>query len=274
MRYKLSHIFKEYFYIFLSGIILLNTSCRKETGYEISLDGSSGNPNSGVALTNLQPGIALTFDDSYYDEWIEMLPILNKYNAKVTFLISPNYPVNDKNSKEKILKLYNAGNEIGLHTMNHPHLSTYLKNHSINAYYKNEILPGIRFLNSIGIKPGSFSYPYGQFSDKSNKLLSEYFNKIRGMYGPANIKKPGKVIGASVIRSTRLKEYKDEILFAKTDSSIWVLAEHRPVKKITGADTFTYDMLDSICRIASRQNMRFYCLREIDFLPFEKLRIK
>jgi peptidoglycan/xylan/chitin deacetylase (PgdA/CDA1 family) len=270
MRYKLSHSLKKYIFILLSGIILLNISCSKEAGFKIALDESNSNINSGVPLTNLQPGIALTFDDAYYDEWIEMLPILNKYNAKVTFFISPNYPGNDINSKEKILKLYNAGNEIGLHTMNHPHLSTYLKNHSINAYYKNEILPGISFLNSMGISPGSFSYPYGQFSDKANKLLSEYFNKVRCMYGTANIKKTGKVIGASVIRSSRLKEYKDEILFAKNDSSIWVLVEHRPVNKITGADTFTFDMLDSICRIVSEQKMRFYCLREIDSLIVKK----
>jgi peptidoglycan/xylan/chitin deacetylase (PgdA/CDA1 family) len=255
---------------FLTGIILLTICCNKETGFDIALDKSTDNPDSGVALTNLDPGIALTFDDAYFDEWIEMLPILNKYKAKVTFFISLNYPKRDKNNKIKILKLYNEGNEIGLHTMNHPHLSSYLINHSLIDYYKNEILPEVRLLNSLGISPSSFSYPYGQHNAESNRLLSQYFNKIRCMYGPANIKKVDKVIGASLIMSTRLKDYKDEILFARLDSSIWVLAEHRPVKKSAGDDTFTYSMLDSICKFVSEQNMRFYCLREIDTLILEK----
>jgi hypothetical protein len=94
------------------------------------------------------------------------------------------------------------------------------------------------------------------------------------MYGSPNIKKVQKVIGASLIMSTSLKDYKDEILYAKLDSSIWVLIEHRPVQKVTGNNTFTFSMLDSICKFVSEQNMRFYCLQEIDTLIFEKQRIK
>jgi peptidoglycan/xylan/chitin deacetylase (PgdA/CDA1 family) len=273
MNCQLSYTFIKCSIPFLTGIILLSLSCTKETDIEIALDNSADDLNPGIELTNVEPGIALTFDDAYYDEWIEMLPILNKYNAKVTFFISLNYPKNDINRKEKIIKLYNAGNEIGLHTVNHPRLSTYLKNHSLYHYYINEILPEVRFFNSLGINPSSFAYPYGQYSAESNEFLSQYFNKIRCMYGSANIKRVKKVIGASVIMSASLKDYKDEILYAKLDSSIWVLAEHRPVQKVTDNDTFTFSMLDSICKFVSEQNMRFYCLREFDTAILEKQRI-
>jgi len=274
MNYQLSNNSKKFLISFLTGIILLNLSCNKETGIEIAFNESAGNQDSSEALTNLEPGIVLTFDDAFFDEWIEMLPILNKYKAKATFFISLNYPKKDINCKEKIIKLYNAGNEIGLHTMNHPHLSTYLKHHSINYYFKNEILPEMRFFNSLGIRPSSLAYPYGEYNAESNKFLSQYFNKIRCMWGSEYIKKVEKVIGADAILSTNLKDYKDEILYAKLDSSILVLVEHRPVQEVTGNDTFTFSMLDSICKFVSEQNMRFYCLQEIDTLILAKQRIK
>ena len=274
MNYQLSNNSVKFLISLITGIILLNLSCNKVTDIEIGLDDSAGNLTPGVELTNLEPGIALTFDDAYFDEWIEMLPILNKYKAKVTFFISLNYPKYDMHCKEKIIKLYNAGNEIGVHTINHPHLPIYLKTHTIHNYYKNEILPEVRFLNSLGIRPGSFAYPYGEHNSESNRFLSLYFNKIRCMYGSSNIKKANKVIGASLIISKSLEDYKDQILYSKLDSSIWVLVEHRPVQKLTGNETFTFSMLDSICKFVSEQNMRFYCLQEIDSLIFEKQSIK
>lgn len=274
MNYQLLNNSKKYLILFLTGITLLILSCTKETDYSIGLDESADNMNPGLPLTNLEPGIALTFDDAFFDEWLEMLPILNKYKAKATFFISLNYPKKDLNCIGKIKKLYYAGNEIGLHTLNHPRLSTYLKKYSLKDYYKNEILPEIRFFNSLGIKPNSFAYPYGEYSAESNKFLSQYFNKIRCMWGSANIKKEEKVVGAVLINSAKLKDYKDQISYAKVDSSILVLAEHKPVQIVKGDETFTFDMLDSICKFVSEQNMRFYCLQEINNLTLGKQRVK
>jgi peptidoglycan-N-acetylglucosamine deacetylase len=258
----------------LAVIILLIQSCTEKIETKIALDYPSEDQNSGETLINLQPGIALTFDDAYYDEWIEMLPILQKYDAKATFFICRNYPKYDPKSKEKILTLYNAGNEIGVHTLNHPHLSDYLKDHTLSEYYRNEILPDVRFLNALGINPGSFAFPYGEQNTEAIRYISQYFNKIRCMYGAPNIKTSGKVIGASLIWSRDLKDYKDGILFAKSDTGIWVVVEHKPVHEFTNKDTFTFRMLDSICRFVKEQNMRFYCLNGIDSAFVGKQRIR
>jgi len=252
------------------GFILINISCRKESDFNIALDESTNDHNPGVVIKNLQPGIVLTFDDAYFDDWIKMLPIFQKYKVKATFFISLNYPFKKMDYKEKILKLYNAGNEIAIHTMNHPHLSDYLKHHSLNYYYRHEILPELNYLEKIGITPTSFAYPFGEQSPKSNNFLSQYFSKIRCMYGTAEIKTTKKVIGASFILSQDFNVYKSQILNANINSSIWVLVEHKPVQKITGTDTFTFGMLDSICRFVSEQKMKFYCLNEIDSLILEK----
>jgi peptidoglycan-N-acetylglucosamine deacetylase len=269
MNYRSINYSTKYLISFFAGIMMFISGCTKETDVETGFGESPSNLNR----TYLEPGIAITFDDGYYDDWLKMLPVLKKYNAKVTFFVSPNYPKKDINAGEKIMKLYNAGNEIGLHTINHPHLYTYLKHHSLKDYYKNEILPGVLFLNSLGINPGSFAYPFGEYNAESNLLLSRYFNKIRCMWGYANIKKVKKVTGASVWTGTSLKYYKYDINYAKLDSSIWVLVAHRPVKKATGNDPFTFAMLDSICKFVKEQNMRFYCLQEIDSIILEKQRI-
>lgn len=265
---------KKYIIPFLTGFILINLSCSKESDFNIVLDESTNDQNPVVEIKNLQPGIALTFDDAYFDDWIKMLPIFQKYNAKASFFISLNYPVKKIDYKEKILKLYDSGNEIGIHTMNHPHLSDYLKHHSLTYYYHHEILPEVNYLKKIGINPTSFAYPYGEQNPESNTFLSQYFNKIRCMYGGSYIKTTKKVIGSSVILSSDLNDYKSEILCANLNSSIWVLVEHKPVQKVTGTDTFTFSMLDSICRFVSEHNMRFYCLNEIDSLILEKQIIK
>lgn len=242
-------------FFFISG-------CEADT--EILLDSDEESHYEGSLIPHLQPGIAMTFDDSYYNEWIEMLPIFEKYNARATFFISLRYPQYDSQCREKILKLYNAGNEIGVHTVTHQHLSDYLRAHSLHDYYKTEIVPEIKFLNSLGINPTSFSYPYGEQNAESNKYLSRYFNKVRCMYGNSDIKKVQKVIGASLIWSSDLRDYKQEMEFALQDSCVWVLVEHRPVHKLNSEDRFTYAMLDSICRFVTENNMRFYRLDEID----------
>lgn len=224
----------------------------------------------------LEPGIVLTFDDNYYDSWIEMLPILDKYNAKATFFISPNYPAKRKKGDlQKILTLYNDGHEIGSHTMNHPKINIYLHYHNLTQLYEHEILPVQKMLDSLGIKATSFAYPYGYNTAASDSFLGHYFNKIRTV---ANIAKSDRYVDilkenqkfmdglanvSKVARPDPLKIYKDAILKAKTNSGILVLLEHKPVQKTTKELTFSYAMLDSICRFVTQHNMRFYRMQDI-----------
>lgn len=257
MNSLLIHNSEKYLVSLLIGSIFLTFGCSKDKSTEKTIN-IIGNPDSGVALT---------FDDAYYDDWIKMLPILKKYKAKVTFFISLNYPQKDNNDKNKILTLYNSGNEIGVHTMDHPHLADYLKQHTLFDYFNNEVLPEVKYLNSLGIKPSSFAYPYGQHNKKSDSLLSHYFNKIRHVYSSAHIiKREQKTFGAFTIDNTNLKEIEDEILNAKVNSTVLVIAQHRVVQKAASKNTFTFVMLDSICKYAVEHKMRFYCLREIDVL--------
>jgi peptidoglycan-N-acetylglucosamine deacetylase len=222
----------------------------------------------------LEPGVILTFDDNYYDTWIQMLPILDKYNAKATFFVSPNYPNKRQHTDyQKILTLYNAGNEIGSHSMNHPKIQYYLKKHSLDYYYENEVLPTLSFFDSLGIKVNSFAYPYGYHTRLSDIYLAGYFRKIRTVSNYAKShnyvclkdRQIKQLEGLSIVESEAisLRVIENEILKAKADTGIFVLVEHMPVLKATIGSPFSFAMLDSICRFTVNQNMKFYCMRDL-----------
>jgi peptidoglycan/xylan/chitin deacetylase (PgdA/CDA1 family) len=222
----------------------------------------------------LEPGILLTFDDNYYDAWIKMQPILDEYNAKATFFVSPNYPNKRQNTDyQKILTLYNAGNEIGSHSMNHPKIQYYLKKHSLEYYYQHEVLPTFSFFDSLGIKVSSFAYPYGYHTRSSDIYLELFFRKIRTVSNYAKShnyvcikdRQIKQLSGFSIVESEAisLRVIENEILKAKADTGIFVLVEHMPVLKATINFPFSYAMLDSICRFTVNHNMRFYCMRDL-----------
>ncbi len=64
--------------------------------------------------------VVLTFDDGYMDNYTNVFPLLQKYNANASFFIvqskigKPNYMGHDE-----ITALIKAGNDLGSHTINH-----------------------------------------------------------------------------------------------------------------------------------------------------------
>ncbi len=69
---------------------------------------------------NMGKSVVLTFDDGYMDNYTNVFPLLQKYNANASFFIvqskigKPNYMGHDE-----ITTLIKAGNDLGSHTINH-----------------------------------------------------------------------------------------------------------------------------------------------------------
>ncbi len=255
-------------FLYITVFSLLVISCTKEI---IPENIFSSNLSQNL---DLQPGVAITFDDNYYDEWIDMLPILDSYDAKVTFFISLNYPNNaKKEDKEKILRLYNNGNEIGCHTVNHPKTHIYLKTNSLTSYYLNEIEPSLKFFDMLGISVTSFAYPYGFNTSESDIFLSDYFLTIRTvsryLKGDLYInvldydQKFIDGLDINLSGDSALNIYKKAIINAKKCDGVLVLIEHRPVKIADRKNKLTYAMLDSICNFVKQNNMRFYKIKDL-----------
>ena len=63
---------------------------------------------------NVPPGIMLTFDDCFIDEWYELLPLFKNYDTKATFFVSKPWSMDDK-QLVKLAEISHAGHEIGVH---------------------------------------------------------------------------------------------------------------------------------------------------------------
>jgi peptidoglycan/xylan/chitin deacetylase (PgdA/CDA1 family) len=93
---------------------------------------SSSIPNTDSINAANNKAVILNFDDAYKSQYTNAKPILDKYGYKATFyLICNDIESNGYLSWEDIAALYNDGNDIGSHTMNHVDLSKTSKRDSI-----------------------------------------------------------------------------------------------------------------------------------------------
>ncbi len=223
-------------------------------------------------MGDLEPGVALTFDDASIDPWIELLPMFQKYNVHATFFICTSCSENPLD-KSKLKQLADAGNEIGSHTMHHYHLSEYLRNHTIDEYLTNEIIPTLQYFDTLNIPITSFAYPYGEHNSSSDKLLSKYFQKIRGISSMHPSENGAYIIhkyevfikGADIDRALgyTLNDFKNAILEAKSHNAVLVLLGHSPGPDASNDWSFPVPLLDSICNYTVRLKMKFYRLQDL-----------
>ncbi len=169
----------------------MNLNCKKDNN-ELQLTKAGVNQNSpsvlqhDTTIVSANGGYVLTFDDCFIDEWYDLLPILDSFNAKATFYISGF----DHYTEDQILKLkiiQDHGNEIGYHTLNHYYLSKYLKNHTMAEYLRNEIDLGVKMMNNAGFFPTSFAFPFGDCTDSSTVALLTRFQSVRTANGITNM---------------------------------------------------------------------------------------
>jgi peptidoglycan/xylan/chitin deacetylase (PgdA/CDA1 family) len=127
--------------------------------------------------------LLITFDDGYADGYDIVLPLLKQYKIKANFFIVGSY-CNDGNngflSRKEIREMYDSGfAEFGSHSYSLHDLSlTEMNNLIVNS--KFQMLDTIRkdyeknnlYLKDIlGSAPSSLSYPYGIYSNYSEKLF-------------------------------------------------------------------------------------------------------
>ena len=134
---------------------------------------------------NYKKKIIITFDDGYENVSKIALDILGRFNQKATCFIVLNKIDNfnnwNNNSKEintsklmnksQINEWINMGYEIGSHTLDHIDLTQLNYENK-----KKQITKSFFKLNeNFGIKPVSFSYPYGKYDKECIDILKENF---------------------------------------------------------------------------------------------------
>lgn len=125
-------------------------------------------------LEDFDKPVMLTFDDGYMDNYTEMFPILQKYNAKATiFAITKSVDRNEKTiTSQQAREMMDSGLvSIQSHTYSHPHLSELGRED-----LEHEMLwSKIHVARMTGYEPFVVCYPYGDSNQFSREVVSEYY---------------------------------------------------------------------------------------------------
>jgi len=126
---------------------------------------------------NTQCAVSLTFDDARLSQIEKGMPLLDKYNIKATFYISPD---NCLHYLDEWKKAAASGHEIGNHTFTHPCTGNYAfsRNNALENYTPERMASDIDKANEFieehfGQPAASFAYPCGQkFVGRGEKCRS------------------------------------------------------------------------------------------------------
>ena len=125
-----------------------------------------------------KPGVVLTFDDHFIEEWLRADRLFRRFNARVTFFICEF----DRLSPRQIgglQQLKSAGHAIGCHGLHHLDAVEFLRQNSEDEYVETEILPALRAMEQAGLPPSSFAYPMSSNNAHTDRLLRTHFRHLR-----------------------------------------------------------------------------------------------
>jgi hypothetical protein len=130
--------------------------------------------------TDVSPGIALSFDDTAVDAWVELRPLFAKYGAHVTFFVSQYWSLDEK-ARAGLHALAGDGHAIEAHTWRHLHAPDYVDLHGLNAYLHDEVDPSIKVLRDQGFAVDAFAYPFGARTSETDAAIAKRVSVIRSV---------------------------------------------------------------------------------------------
>ena len=126
-----------------------------------------------------QPGVLLTFDDTYVEAWVAALPLFAKYGAHATFFVTQFDKLSDTQI-HGLRALKRAGHAIGCHGLRHRKAAEYVREHGAAQYLADEIESALALMTEAGLVPTCFAYPMSNRSDESDAALLQHFRHLRG----------------------------------------------------------------------------------------------
>ena len=219
------------------------------------------------------PGVVITLDDDYIDNWADADDILKVYNWKATFFVTKCSQLDDeKMTKLKDFKQY--GHEIGGHGLNHLNASQYIAANGNSAYLHNEITPMMDIMDGAGLHATSFAYPFGARNKGTDDLLLNHFSILRGTtYGRLPPDKhncyytgSAVVFGLGIDNSYShfsLPYFLSLLEYAKKNNKVVIFYAHRPVQTSHNDYETEYNTLVEICKYVEANNMKFYTMSQL-----------
>lgn len=221
----------------------------------------------------LQPGIALSFDDTYINEWYEANEVFREYGWKVTFYLSRFH----RFSEEEIAKLHRLeadGHEIAAHGYHHIRGVDFIAENGVEAYLDYEIRPMMSVMEQNNFLPTTFAYPYGNRNDQLDTLLLERFQLLRGTTsGNPDVENfRGFYNGSNLVFGRGIDSHRDDysieyllslLDYAREKNKIVILFGHKTVAEFTDRNQTEYNTLFALFDYMKDNDMRFYTMEEL-----------
>jgi peptidoglycan/xylan/chitin deacetylase (PgdA/CDA1 family) len=178
--------------------------------------------------TFTRPLVTLTFDDGLVSQSTTALPTMQKYGLTGTFYIitgdlnTPGYM-----STAQVHGLIDAGEEIGSHTVTHPHLSQ-LTDSQMDSELKNS---QIYLQSNFGVSAISFASPYGDNDARISDAVAKYYSSLRGVLSGYNTKSNIQYMNLlvqNITDTTTPAEVQSWLDQAKATNS-WLIIVYHPV---------------------------------------------
>lgn len=125
-------------------------------------------------VDEIKKPVLLTFDDGYRDNYEELFPLLQKYNAKATiFMISGKLSKNHYLTPEMIAEMVNSGLvSVQSHTVSHPKLGEQTEKKQREELEKSRLAIA-RLTKKV---PFVLCYPSGSYNNATRKIGAEYYS--------------------------------------------------------------------------------------------------
>jgi peptidoglycan/xylan/chitin deacetylase (PgdA/CDA1 family) len=136
------------------------------------------------------PGLALSFDDTFVDAWVGLLPMFERYHARVTFFVSRYVAMTDA-AHAGLQLLAASGHDVEAHSVRHQRAPDYVDENGIDAYLRDELDPSIRALRDDGFDVQAFAYPFGARTGELDRAIAKRVPVIRSVaFSYAGVESP------------------------------------------------------------------------------------
>ena len=129
-------------------------------------------------MKKIAPGVCLTFDDLFVENWCAALSIFESHQARATFCVTQLHSATaDQIEGLRALQLH--GHEIGFHSRTHPRLLPYLRQCGLENWLAKEIDAGVEEHRAAGFPATSFASPFHASTWETRRETGKRFEVIR-----------------------------------------------------------------------------------------------
>lgn len=198
----------------LALLLIILTGC-------ISAPATPTPTKKDVSLKNTV--VSLTFDDGDADNY-SVRSVLAENNLHATFYVVSGFTNSNGYMTENQLRdLYNDGNEIGGHTLDHAKL-TEVRGEDL----KREVCQDRSNLTAYGFNVTSFAYPFGHYDDEAKQVVLDCgYGNARGVSGGSENIPPADAYALRampyIVSDTRFPKMVRYVTEVEKDGGGWVI---------------------------------------------------